>query len=383
METQDPNQPQQPPEEQPTQPEQPTAPQPAAPAPRRLYRSRSDRMIGGVAGGIARYFGVDPVMVRIVAVVLVLFGGASALAYLAALVLVPLEPVEGGEAAPPAEPRKTKPWTIAAVVVGLLIAWPVLLGGGLLAIPLAFLALAGLFTWWLVSGEGPGEGAGDVARRAALGLGVLLLCFAIFIGGAWAAGVGGGTVAAVLVIVAGATLVVSAFAGGWRLLILPALALAIGVGFVSATDIDLKGGVGQREYSPTSANDIRDRYQVGIGQLVVDLRQTELPKGDTPLKLKVGVGEALVLVPRDVCVASRADIGAGAVNVFERDNGGLDLSWEDQPAGPAGARRVVVDADVGVGAFEVQHERRDRFLEHHSDDTRSNSGCAAGAGSAA
>src|SRR3712207_7397152 len=48
----------------------------------RLTRSRDDRMIAGVAGGVAKYFNVDPVIVRIVAIVLVFFGGAGALLYL-------------------------------------------------------------------------------------------------------------------------------------------------------------------------------------------------------------------------------------------------------------------------------------------------------------
>ena len=45
--------------------------------PKRLYRSRDDRMIGGVCGGLGRHFGIDPVIVRIAAVVLLLFGGAT------------------------------------------------------------------------------------------------------------------------------------------------------------------------------------------------------------------------------------------------------------------------------------------------------------------
>ena len=57
--------------------------------PRRLTRSRSDRIIGGVCGGLGRYFNVDPVIFRIGAVALVFAGGASILVYLAMLLLVP------------------------------------------------------------------------------------------------------------------------------------------------------------------------------------------------------------------------------------------------------------------------------------------------------
>jgi hypothetical protein len=78
-----------------------------------------------------------------------------------------------------------------------------------------------------------------------------------------------------------------------------------------------------------------------------------------------------------VCVASTATIGMGGVDVFDNDTGGVDVDFEDrQTAGPSG-RRVVVDADVGLGAFEVQHERRDRWDERHRDGDQSrNEGCA-------
>lgn len=61
------------------------------PGPARLVRSRDDRMIGGVAGGMAGYLGIDPVIVRILFVVLALAGGGGLLAYLIAWVVIPEE----------------------------------------------------------------------------------------------------------------------------------------------------------------------------------------------------------------------------------------------------------------------------------------------------
>lgn len=58
-------------------------------APRRLYRSSDDRILSGVAGGIAEYFDIDPVIVRIALVVLTLAGGAGVIGYIAAWVLLP------------------------------------------------------------------------------------------------------------------------------------------------------------------------------------------------------------------------------------------------------------------------------------------------------
>ena len=61
------------------------------------------------------------------------------------------------------------------------------------------------------------------------------------------------------------------------------------------------------------------------------------------------------MVPENVCVATRAQIGAGAVNLFDGDHGGADVDWEDVPQAPKGTPRVVVDADIGIGALEVSH----------------------------
>jgi phage shock protein PspC (stress-responsive transcriptional regulator) len=376
----------------------------ATPGPRRLLRSRDDRLIGGVCGGLGRYFGIDPIIFRIAFVALLFAGGAGALLYLAALLFVPLE--APGDAATEsvatralASSGQNRALTVLGIVLLVIVGGPLLLGAGLLvlggglflgglAIPLAVLALLGLAVWWLVSGEAPRGNAREVVRAAVLGLGVLLICCVIAIAGGWVAAIGSGAVAAALVIGAGVMLVIGAFAGGARWLIPPALALAVSVAFVSAANIDLDGGVGEREYRPSSATDLRDRYELGMGRLVVDLRDANLPAGETPLSLRVGIGRAEVLVPRDVCVATRADIGIGGVRVFDHESGGVDVDWEDSPRSAAGSRRLVVDADVGLGALDVSHEDRDRFgggrffgrrdFRRSTSDDDQASGCSGG-----
>lgn len=59
--------------------------------PKRLYRSRSDRMIWGVCGGLAEYFGIDPTIVRIISVLLIFADGLGILAYIIMAIVVPLE----------------------------------------------------------------------------------------------------------------------------------------------------------------------------------------------------------------------------------------------------------------------------------------------------
>jgi len=65
---------------------------------KKIYRSRSDKMIAGVCGGIGEFCDVDPTLVRLIFVVLV-FLGLSILAYIIAWIVVPLEPEEYKQAA--------------------------------------------------------------------------------------------------------------------------------------------------------------------------------------------------------------------------------------------------------------------------------------------
>ncbi len=58
---------------------------------KRLYRSRHDSMVGGVAGGLGKYFDIDPSLVRLVFVLLFVFGGSGFLLYLILWFVLPLE----------------------------------------------------------------------------------------------------------------------------------------------------------------------------------------------------------------------------------------------------------------------------------------------------
>jgi len=60
---------------------------------KRLYRSRSSRMIGGVCGGFAEYLNVDPTVVRLLMLLFVLAMGSGLLFYLAAWIIMPEGPL--------------------------------------------------------------------------------------------------------------------------------------------------------------------------------------------------------------------------------------------------------------------------------------------------
>ena len=285
---------------------------PAAPElpeqPRRLRRSRSDSVIGGVAGGLGRYVSVDPILFRIAFVVLMFVGGLGIVAYLAMLAFVPAE----------GELREGDPVrTAARIVVAVLIAIATVLAG---------------------------------------------------LGVAVAAALGGGLAIAGFVVLAGVALICTAFFGGARWLIVPAVALVLPLGFVAAADLDFRGGIGERSYHPASAAELPDRYELGVGQLHVDLTDVELPAGRTDLRIEIGMGEALLRVPENVCVTSNVDVGAGGVDVLDSENAGIDIGF-DEATNTAQTRPVLhVDGDIGLGVLEVvRGADRPNFVDNPGD----------------
>lgn len=59
---------------------------------KRLYRSYTDKMLGGVCGGLGEYFDIDPVIIRVLFVIAVLFGGGGILAYIILWIVIPEKP---------------------------------------------------------------------------------------------------------------------------------------------------------------------------------------------------------------------------------------------------------------------------------------------------
>ncbi len=69
--------------------------------PRRLYRSETNRVLGGVCGGLAEYFGIDPTLVRVLFVVFAVFGGATLILYPILWIVVPPQSRLGLQPPPP------------------------------------------------------------------------------------------------------------------------------------------------------------------------------------------------------------------------------------------------------------------------------------------
>ncbi|MBQ2754653.1 MAG: PspC domain-containing protein [Clostridia bacterium] len=61
---------------------------------KRLFKSKTDKKISGVCGGVAAYFDIDPTLVRLAWVAFTFLGGSGVLAYIVAAIVMPEEPEE-------------------------------------------------------------------------------------------------------------------------------------------------------------------------------------------------------------------------------------------------------------------------------------------------
>src|SRR5689334_4432649 len=84
---------------------------------RRLERSRDERMVAGVAGGLARYFDLHPMFFRVGFVVLTLLGGSGILIYLAAALVIPNEGDQDSIAAERLKRHRDRPAALAGLAI--------------------------------------------------------------------------------------------------------------------------------------------------------------------------------------------------------------------------------------------------------------------------
>ena len=82
---------------------------------KRLYRSKRDSVIAGVCGGLGEYFDIDPVIIRVIAVILIFAQGIGLLAYLIAWIIIP-QRKEEGEVEEKSEAHKYLPGIILILV---------------------------------------------------------------------------------------------------------------------------------------------------------------------------------------------------------------------------------------------------------------------------
>lgn len=409
---------------------------------RRLFRSRDDRVIAGVCSGLARYFRIDPTIVRIAAVALLLFGGVGVVAYLAAWLLVP----EDGETEPLLHRGIAVDQSRVRVIAGgilLVIAVLVLAGsiapdvGGALILPL-ILGLGGLlllvapgqsdtpparaarpmgpatadpdgdddrddhgdsvpgtavtvatrptaatavaasapaaapapsgFATPAYGGAAtpPTQRMGPVAPpprpprpprspvgRIAVGLLLVGLAAVASVAALSPNAIAWDTELAILVIVAGAILAGAGVFGRAHAGLLIGFLVATVATVLIGSGLHLHGGVGDRVYRPGPGEPVASSYQLGVGQLRLDLRNATLPRTPTRISADLGVGRLLVIVPDDVRLTVNADNRVGNVELDTKFSEGTDVK-RSITVGPLNGRPVVLDADVGIGSLEVR-----------------------------
>jgi phage shock protein PspC (stress-responsive transcriptional regulator) len=269
---------------------------------KRLERSSSSRWIAGVSGGLGRYFDLNPAFFRLGFVVLTLLGGAGILIYLAALLVIPDEGQEQSIAAEVLAGRRERPW------------------------PLVGLGLAGVALAVLFSSSMPAGGFGWLL--------VLLAGLAIL----WSYKSGGASRRSRIIV---RSLV------GVMVAVIVAVVAAASVAF-AWFDVGVSDGVGSRVEAPASSAELKPSYELGIGDLSIDLSDIGPVTTETHMEAKVGIGELEIIVPADVSVEANAHAKAGEVYVFGRQDDGRNAE-----VGTGSGGLLVIDAKVGAGRIDV------------------------------
>jgi phage shock protein PspC (stress-responsive transcriptional regulator) len=292
-------------------------------AAKRLERSRSDRMVAGVCGGLARYFDIHPAFYRVGFVVLTLLGGAGILIYAAAALVIPDEGKEDSVATAALRNRRDRPWPlIGLALVGVAVAsllshatlWP---HGDAWVI----LLIAGAAILWItrhsnrVATDDASALAAEDSRRLRR----------VFKGLAIAAG----------------TIV--------------ALTLVAAAVFASIFHVHVARGVGDRSYVVAGTEDLHRNYRLGIGDLTVDLGNVQFRNGETHVGTRVDVGNLQVIVPNGVALRVHGDAQLGQVDVLGHTADGRNV---DRKIDQVGKRVLVLDAHVGVGKLTVSRAVR-------------------------
>jgi phage shock protein PspC (stress-responsive transcriptional regulator) len=353
---------------------------PAAAPPKELHRSRDDRLLAGVAGGLGRYFEISPNFFRAGFAILTLVGGAGILLYLAAALVVPEEGRADSIAVEALKRYRDRPWLLVGVaLVGIAVLslvaqadfWP---DSGfawtLLVIGVVTIAIAQRGRGEPRTSEGASEYAAAEAPTQPLApptpkppsllvpvLGLLLaaaglLAFlsAVGVDIRWDLALAVAATAVGVAVVAGAFL--RRRTGGLVVVGLTLAGLALAV---SAIDVRLEGPVGDRMYQPAAAEDVSRSYELAIGELDLDLSKTALAPGDTSVDANVGIGDLTVVVPHGVAVDVEATASAGSVSVFGREKSGVDSELSASGGGGRAhvGEKLVIDAHVGLGSVTI------------------------------
>jgi phage shock protein PspC (stress-responsive transcriptional regulator) len=350
----------------------------------RLRRSRHDRKIAGVAGGLARHLDVDPIILRVALVVLIFFGGAGLLIYGAAWLLVPEE--GANEAKLRLDDRSRG---VALLIVGAIAALAVIgdsMGDWGFPWPLAVLGLIALL---IVSVRGdsrprpvgpahptpgvtypgaehPGAPPAYVPpprnpkKRGPILFWFTMALTALAVGVLGIVDLAGASVTdsaypALALGLIGAMLVVGAFwgrAGG--LIAVGLIAALVTAGATAAHEVD----AGKIDESPVLAADVDDTYELFAGKIDLDLsnvRDIENLDG-RHIDVEAVLGQIVVTVPDGVDVEVDATVDGGETRLFGDDESSSNSA--NHSAGTVGAPSMTIDTELVFGEITVNTEER-------------------------
>ncbi len=347
---------------------------------RELRRSRSDRMLGGVAGGLGEYFNVNPAFYRVGFVLLALLGGAGILVYGACLLVIPSEGEQDSIATDALRNHRSRPAALVGLVlvavagIALLSHVSFRFGNDLLWIVVLVVGSSILMSQWQRRSATPPaatplppreSGAATTVAVSAPPLpppprgpspfllalgglvvagGVLGLLAAAGVDVPWAVALGVAAVAVGIGVVAGA---VNRRRVGWLAALGILLALAAIV--AGTVRLHLDDGIGEDTYRPTTTAELQRDYRLGIGNLQLDLSDLAVEPGLTRIEAHLGVGDLNVIVPSGVAVHVLTHVNWGDTEVLGRHDDGHDITTE---VGPSKAP-LELDLHVGAGQIEV------------------------------
>jgi lia operon protein LiaF len=112
--------------------------------------------------------------------------------------------------------------------------------------------------------------------------------------------------------------------------------------------------MGDRRFVVTEQSQLQSTYQIGLGNLVLDLDALDLSQADS-VSISVGAGELSVVLPDEVPVRISATSGAGEINLLGQRTDGVAVSREYQSNGYTTSEiRLNLDLNVGAGSIEVK-----------------------------
>jgi phage shock protein PspC (stress-responsive transcriptional regulator) len=381
-------------------------PPPAAPAPdpaRQLRRSRTQRVGAGVAGGLGEYFGLDPVLFRVLFATAAFFGGAGILAYLLAWAAIPEAGTENAaiDRGIQAMRRRHVPFWVVAVLSGLLLwviafSWwapgpffPVLAVVLLLAVAVTRSSRKGVDAPpppVSLTKDAPPDASGrpawmnetkawiDESKRARrerirralpvkIATLVLLGTTLVTLGLVDAAR---GIVlplyfwCALVIIVVGLLVGMALRRTPWSLtaLLIPAV---IGTIAFAGSEARLHDGVGDREWKPTAAP--AAHYRLAFGQGVLDLRSLAVQDRPREVRIDVAAGQVRILAPKTMNLTVYANVHIGSVEVDQRQfpkhtftgtDGGFNYNRTIEPPATATGEPITVDVHLADGNVDVE-----------------------------